>query len=453
MTPTPDLAKTYLRLQKELRLARKEQHRAQELTALRELAQLEWDYDDLVGAESRFQEALVCAIALKRIDLQCDLLCRLGKLEAVRGRPEVAVTHFKCILERSGPDETDLLRGEALLEIGTLLLADRQPVVARAWLEEALINFQKNRSPELEVRARLKLAELYFSTANLDAAENESRKALLLAVECGARVLAIAARLRLGNWIALRSSTLGNGLLLDSLRESQEQGLLDLEQECQLALARAHQHDSAWELASKAFEAAVACAARRAAQQATRQQEYVQTLRSLESGTVQRAPARGATVTRYDVTSSHELLHALLLDAALVGGSFAVALVDIDHFRQIRHQFGPSVSERVLARATELMVQSLRGGDTLAHHAGPEYVAALPGASPRQARAIAERLRQSVMAADWGAIQPGLSVTLSIGVCIGSSGTDPNAVFQAADRSLEEARSAGHNRVEVSHAG
>lgn len=447
-----DLSVTYSRLQGLLRVARQGHDRIVELATLRELAALARDSSDVVGAERWFQEALVCAIALKRGDLQAELLCELGALEASRGHAEAAVTHYKCVLERTPESDATFVRGEAILGIGTLLLKDRQPVVARAWLEEALAFFLQRQALVGQVRTRLQLAELYFASANLDAAENEARKALLLAVDAGAPELAIAARLQLGSWIALRSSGLGMGLIVDALAESQQQGNAERERDCHAALAKAHQHDQAWEEATKALMAVIVCDSALQKRRDERTQAYFDALRALEPMAVKRAQQRGAKVAHYDVANSHDLLHALLLDAALVGGSYAVALVDIDHFKQIRTEFGSAVAERVLLRATELMVESLRSGDTLARHEGEEFVAALPGASPRQARTIAERLRQAVLHADWAAVQPGLSVTLSIGVCIGSSGVDPEAVFQAADRSLEEAKSAGHNRVEVSRA-
>lgn len=447
-----DLSVAYSRLQGQLRVARQGHDRIVELATLRELAALARDYTDLVGAERWLQEALVCALALKRGDLQAELLCELGALETTRSRAEVAVSHYKCVLERTPESDTTLVRGEAILGIGTLLLQDRQPVVARAWLEEALTFFLQRQAPVGQVRTRLQLAELYFATANLDAAENEARKALLLAADAGSAELALLARLKLGSWIALRSSGLGMGLIVDALEEARQQGNLERERDCYAALAKVHQHDLAWEDATKALTTVLACDTTLQNQRREREQAYVDALRALEPMAVKRAQQRGAKVAHYDVTNSHDLLHALLLDAALVGGSYAVALVDIDHFKQIRTEFGPAVAERVLLRATELMVESLRSGDTLARHEGEEFVAALPGASPRQARTIAERLRQAVLHADWATLQPGLSVTLSIGVCIGSSGTDPEAVFQAADRSLEEAKSAGHNRVEVSRA-
>ncbi|MBH9578443.1 GGDEF domain-containing protein [Inhella proteolytica] len=126
----------------------------------------------------------------------------------------------------------------------------------------------------------------------------------------------------------------------------------------------------------------------------------------------------------------------------------ALLLVDVDHFKQVNDQHGHPVGDAVLRQLVQVLGAQLRQGDLLARLGGEEFVLLLPGAEGPAALAIAERLRQAVMAQDWAALAPGLApVRVSVGLAQRAPGEDFSALSSRADAALYQAKQQGRNRV------
>ena len=148
--------------------------------------------------------------------------------------------------------------------------------------------------------------------------------------------------------------------------------------------------------------------------------------------------------------------------AAGRGRSFAVLILDVDHFKLVNDRFGHGQGDRVLQELAERLRRTLRGDDLLARLGGEEFVALLPDAGRRETKEIAERLRQEVSRLpiataddDSLAVLPagGLTVSISIGATLlraDESGIDP--VLLRADRMLYAAKHAGRDCVRFSTA-
>jgi diguanylate cyclase (GGDEF)-like protein len=129
------------------------------------------------------------------------------------------------------------------------------------------------------------------------------------------------------------------------------------------------------------------------------------------------------------------------------GHPFALALVDVDHFKRINDGYSHVLGDRVLVGLAQSMVCAMREGDRLARYGGEEFAVLLPGAGWTQAGGVAERLRSEVEAHDWTSLAPGLAVTVSVGVAVGHPGADFASVLATADDMLYRAKAAGRNRV------
>lgn len=128
----------------------------------------------------------------------------------------------------------------------------------------------------------------------------------------------------------------------------------------------------------------------------------------------------------------------------------ALALLDIDHFKQVNDRFGHAVGDRVLREFADLLRQQLRGADLLARWGGEEFVLALAGQGARQAMNILERLRRTVQSHPWHHLAEGLAVTTSIGFTLQPVGPQPPVwpvVMQRADQALYRAKAGGRNQV------
>ena len=127
----------------------------------------------------------------------------------------------------------------------------------------------------------------------------------------------------------------------------------------------------------------------------------------------------------------------------------SLAIVDLDHFKEVNDRFGHDVGDRVLVRAGELLADAVRPSDVVARTGGEEFVVLMPVADTEAATACADRLRGIVAAERWDQIAPGLRVTASIGVASTSAGTGADDVLKLADRRLYAAKHAGRNRVDA----
>jgi diguanylate cyclase (GGDEF)-like protein len=131
----------------------------------------------------------------------------------------------------------------------------------------------------------------------------------------------------------------------------------------------------------------------------------------------------------------------------------AVAIADIDHFKNVNDTFGHLAGDAVLAALASALNALLRDGDLTGRFGGEEFCILLPGTDAAEARQITERLREKIsriVTPVSGATSgdPPLQVTISIGVAaLGSSRRDLDELLAAADHALYQAKEAGRNRV------
>jgi diguanylate cyclase (GGDEF)-like protein len=116
---------------------------------------------------------------------------------------------------------------------------------------------------------------------------------------------------------------------------------------------------------------------------------------------------------------------------------FAVAMVDIDEFKEINGQHGHLHGDHVLVRFARELEQTVRETDLLARYGGEEFVVIMPEADLAGSAAFAERLREKV-ARD-------LELTVSCGLAVGVAGDTIHSLLSRADAALYSAKSAGRN--------
>jgi len=124
------------------------------------------------------------------------------------------------------------------------------------------------------------------------------------------------------------------------------------------------------------------------------------------------------------------------------GTPAALALVDVDHFKQVNDRHGHPTGDAVLRRVAADLGGGLRDSDLLARWGGEEFAVLLPATGPGQAREIGERLRRRVAASGETP-----AVTVSIGLAPGVAGEGAAAWLERADRALYAAKAAGRDRV------
>lgn len=129
----------------------------------------------------------------------------------------------------------------------------------------------------------------------------------------------------------------------------------------------------------------------------------------------------------------------------------ALALLDVDHFKQINDVYGHPIGDRVLVQVAELLADSMRRTDVVARYGGEEFVILMPNTARDSALLRTEALRQEVAAA---ALALGDGRTLHINFSAGVAGTvadaeatNPKTLMHVADRRLLAAKRMGRARV------
>lgn len=156
--------------------------------------------------------------------------------------------------------------------------------------------------------------------------------------------------------------------------------------------------------------------------------------------------------------ASHDPLTGLLNRAALAQlrgnpramaqleqASYALLLVDIDHFKQVNDRHGHLLGDRALRAVGDAIAASIREGDVAARFGGEEFLVVLPSTRLSSAAEVAERIRGQV-----AQLSLPFGLTVSIGIAAGEPELDrPERVFDRADQALYRAKAAGRDRIVV----
>jgi len=144
-----------------------------------------------------------------------------------------------------------------------------------------------------------------------------------------------------------------------------------------------------------------------------------------------------------------EILQRELARSQRGGTSVAVAMADLDHFKDINDAHGHLVGDAVLREATRRMRSSLRTYDAVGRFGGEEFLIVAPDSDATVALSQAERLRQCVAKEPVETFEGWIHVTISLGVAVSGKVREADSVLRAADAALYHAKNAGRNRVEM----
>jgi diguanylate cyclase (GGDEF)-like protein len=134
------------------------------------------------------------------------------------------------------------------------------------------------------------------------------------------------------------------------------------------------------------------------------------------------------------------------LTEARAGDGAVLAVLDLDHFKQVNDTLGHEAGDRVLVRLVEIARGRLRKTDGIYRFGGEEFVLLLPATDTRAARPLLEDLHALLNA---GLAGPSGGVTVSIGAAALAEGERWSAWLARADAALYRAKQAGRNRVEI----
>jgi two-component system cell cycle response regulator len=148
-----------------------------------------------------------------------------------------------------------------------------------------------------------------------------------------------------------------------------------------------------------------------------------------------------------------EDLEVLVSRSRRYGHTFAVALVDIDHFKAYNDTFGHLAGDGVLRSVASALVGQCRSGDTVYRYGGEEMLVVFAEQDLDSAAAAVERMRSHVeaLAIPNGDEARAAAVTVSAGIAALEPAdlSDVARLLRRADQALYEAKASGRNRVVV----
>jgi diguanylate cyclase (GGDEF)-like protein len=163
---------------------------------------------------------------------------------------------------------------------------------------------------------------------------------------------------------------------------------------------------------------------------------------------------RDSLTASYNRRYLDERLAALLADLSDLGddalrtAGICVALVDIDHFKQVNDNYGHLLGDRVLQRMVAELDAALPDGAFCARYGGEEFALVLPGRELADAVELCEAARGRVDHHPWCELHPALRVTVSIGVAHSAGRpTEVERLIGEADELLYTAKQSGRNAV------
>jgi diguanylate cyclase (GGDEF)-like protein len=146
----------------------------------------------------------------------------------------------------------------------------------------------------------------------------------------------------------------------------------------------------------------------------------------------------------YNRRHASEALPAIFEDTEI--GDIAVAIIDLDHFKQINDQFGHHIGDSVLVAFAQILKDGLRNHEMAFRYGGEEFLIVMPGSSQEMtfARLADWRSRLALTNIDEKLER---RVTFSAGVAMAKkAGRTLEACAKAADVALYRAKISGRNR-------
>ncbi|MDB4977218.1 MAG: domain/GGDEF domain protein [Myxococcaceae bacterium] len=127
---------------------------------------------------------------------------------------------------------------------------------------------------------------------------------------------------------------------------------------------------------------------------------------------------------------------------------FVLALLDIDHFKQINDRYGHQAGDTVLRKIGSLLKANVRTNDLVARIGGEEFALILPETRALGGHALAEKLRRIIASESFCHGEDDIRATLSLGLTeFSAKHQSAEVMIKLADERLYAAKNAGRNRV------
>jgi diguanylate cyclase (GGDEF)-like protein len=131
------------------------------------------------------------------------------------------------------------------------------------------------------------------------------------------------------------------------------------------------------------------------------------------------------------------------------GKPVCLAIIDLDHFKQVNDQYGHDVGNLALKRIASILQQQFRSEDTVARWGGEEFLVGMYGIHKSQAMIRLNQVLQLVRQENFAVVATtSLKLTFSAGIAEAPiDGTDLHNLYRLADAAMYRAKAAGRNCI------
>ncbi len=127
--------------------------------------------------------------------------------------------------------------------------------------------------------------------------------------------------------------------------------------------------------------------------------------------------------------------------------SLAVAMCDIDHFKQVNDKYGHQTGDDALICFSKYLTENLRRYDTIGRMGGEEFLIITPLKEGTDYRELYNRLCANISETPFSTRSGDLKITVSMGVVATSAELSLDTLLGKSDDALYQAKAEGRNRV------
>jgi diguanylate cyclase (GGDEF)-like protein len=126
-----------------------------------------------------------------------------------------------------------------------------------------------------------------------------------------------------------------------------------------------------------------------------------------------------------------------------------LAMLDIDHFKNVNDSYGHSTGDRVLKSLAQFLKQRLRASDIIGRYGGEEFAILLPDTAAESALSVLEELRQGFAKIEHRLPMRDdcIHISFSCGLAEYPKYSDATILSEAADQALYRAKQEGRNKT------
>jgi len=123
-----------------------------------------------------------------------------------------------------------------------------------------------------------------------------------------------------------------------------------------------------------------------------------------------------------------------------------IALMDIDHFKEVNDTYGHDMGDKILQDVANLITDMTRSTDIFARYGGEEFIICMPETDMNEAKIVTEKIREGIQNHNFAHEQ---TLTSSIGLSTKSTNRNLVALIQEADQAMYKAKKSGRNCVKI----